>query len=237
MTQLENRYIDENKSKRIQILEQDKKIQELKINQYKTSRKIYILIIIIGLTLFAVAFFISRYNRKIARIMKSKNAELEMANKLLIESETKLIESNQSKDKFFSIISHDIKNSFNVILGITQVLAKKNQTIDDKKKQYYNEIVYKASRNLYDLLENLLNWSKTQTGKIEYNPEVFKLNEVINSTIEVLKVNAMEKNINIATNIDVRIKRFLIFFSETNFKIIKNTTILSASIPSDNFTK
>ena len=143
-----------------------------------------------------------------------------MANKLLIESETKLIESNQSKDKFFSIISHDIKNSFNVILGITQVLAKKNKTIDDKKKQYYNEIVYKASRNLYDLLENLLNWSKTQTGKIEYNPEVFKLNEVINSTIEVLKINAIEKNVNIVTNINSDI----VIFSDKNMisTIIRN---------------
>lgn len=220
ISQLENRYIDENNAKKVEILEKDKKIKELEIEKFKTNKRVYLLIILLSVALLIIVVFISRYNKKFAKLMKIKNHEFELANKMLIESETKLIESNKAKDKFFSIISHDIKNSFNVILGISQVLAKKNKTIEESKKQYYNEIIYKASRNLNELLENILNWSKTQTGKLEYNPEVFKLNEIIENNIEVLKINSLEKNINIVTNI----KNDVVLFSDKNMlsTIIRN---------------
>ncbi len=220
ISQLENKYLNEQNTKRIQLLEKNKKIKELEIEKYKTLKKVYILIFIIIIIILIVVFIISQNNKKTARLLKIKNAELEETNKILIESENKLIESDRAKNKFFSIISHDIKNSFNVILGITQILAKKKQTIDDKKKQYYNEIVYKASRNLFDLLDNLLNWAKSQVGKIEYNPEVFKLNEIVNSTIEVLNINTIEKNINIVTNV----KNDIIIYSDKNMitTIIRN---------------
>lgn len=115
----------------------------------------------------------------------------------LMRSEAKLKELNSTKDKFFSIIGHDIKGVFNSILLISELLAKKTNAIDIKDIEEISAMLQETSRNGYALLDNLLNWSRIQTGRIKFNPTAFALCSVIESIITLYKPNLEEKGITI----------------------------------------
>lgn len=121
--------------------------------------------------------------------------------KALSESEANLRELNAQKDKFFSIIAHDLKSPFNAILGFSDILVEqineKNYTGIDE----YAKIIRQSSQRAFDLLINLLEWARAQTGKLIFTPEVFNLKNLINDNIALLKSNANQKAITI--NVDM----------------------------------
>jgi len=103
-------------------------------------------------------------------IEKKKQAEL-----ALKESETRLKLSNATKDKFFSIIAHDLRNPFGTILGFTSLIDEdsKNEHFDNISE--YNSYIQQSAKTGFELLVNLLDWSKIQSGKFKFNPEEFDL--------------------------------------------------------------
>lgn len=112
-----------------------------------------------------------------------------------------LIESNKSKDTFFSVIAHDLRNPFNVILGLADLLNTQYDSFDeDERKKVINEI-NNASKLTYELLENLLNWARSQTGKIKIIKENLNLKMLADRSIESYALNAEQKNITIHNNI------------------------------------
>ncbi len=102
---------------------------------------------------------------------------------------------NLSKDKFFSIIAHDLRSPFATIYSFISLMKKnfKNFT-KEKTIEYVNELE-KIVTNAYSLLENLLEWSRIQSGNIKYNPEVFDIKEVAKSVISLSRMQAENKNI------------------------------------------
>jgi len=116
-------------------------------------------------------------------------------------SKEKLIELNATKDKFFSIIAHDLKNPANAFKYLLQ------QTINNysnfSSKEIYENLVelHEASGNLYSLLENLLLWSKSQRGVLAFNPENINLKSVINKKVTNCNPAAKNKNIIIKSSI------------------------------------
>lgn len=105
----------------------------------------------------------------------------------------KLKLANQSKDKLFSVISHDLKSPFNSILGFSDILIDnlKSKNYDDAGK--YASIIYQSSKQNLNLLTNLLNWSRSQTGKIEFNPKPIQIEDLLIDLKEFFK-NDIEKN-------------------------------------------
>jgi len=103
-------------------------------------------------------------------IEKKKQAEL-----ALKESETRLKQSNATKDKFFSIIAHDLRNPFGTILGFTSLIEEdcKNDIFENISE--YNSYIQQSAKTGFELLVNLLDWSKIQNGKFKFNPEEFDL--------------------------------------------------------------
>ena len=95
----------------------------------------------------------------------------------LKESEVKLKELNASKDKFFSIIAHDLRNPFGSVLGYSEIIAQDCETLDKDQLKDFAEMLHKQAKIIYDLLENLLTWSRVQTGRMVYNPEHLNLEE------------------------------------------------------------
>jgi len=77
---------------------------------------------------------------------------------------------NATKDKFFSIIAHDLKNPFNQIIGFSDLLLRKIQNDEKEKSIRFAQEILTASKNTYILLENLLEWSLTQTNRIVFLP-------------------------------------------------------------------
>ena len=112
-----------------------------------------------------------------------------------------LSKSNAEKDKFFSIIAHDLRSPFNGFLGLTQIMAEELQSLTMTEVQEIAADMSKSANNLYRLLENLLKWSQIQQGMISFNPEVIQLDLVVGESIDMIQESANNKDIELATDI------------------------------------
>ena len=124
--------------------------------------------------------------------------ERKQAEKALLESEARLRELNATKDKFFSIISHDLKSPFNAILGFSNILIEQMKDKDYEAIEEYAEIIRNSSKRAMDLVMNLLVWSRSQTGRMEFNPEYIEMVTLINEATELLNDSAQQKSISIS---------------------------------------
>ncbi len=108
-----------------------------------------------------------------------------------------------NKDKFFSIIAHDLRAPFNYLLGFSKVLKNKvsERTLDEIEK--ISGIIHDATKNTFDLLQNLLNWAQIQTGTLELKPEKFDLAEVANETMELFHNFSADKDIELRNEIEI----------------------------------
>ena len=147
------------------------------------------------------------------------NLELEIeqrlnAEKALIKSEAKLLESNKTKDKFFSIIAHDLKSPFNSIIGFSSLINKNFDKYNTKKQKEILGIINEGVQNTYKLLENLLTWSQSQRGKIEFKPEKINLYLLSKDAIEFSSQSAnsksIELNCQITKNININADKDMI---------------------------
>ena len=117
-------------------------------------------------------------------------------NEKQIEQKNKeLATLNAEKDKFFSIIAHDLRSPFNGLLGLTILLEDEMSTMTQDQVQKIVVILRKSATNLYSLLENLLEWSQLQRGFITYSPEPILLMPKVLSETELLMVSANKKEI------------------------------------------
>lgn len=116
----------------------------------------------------------------------------------LIESESRLIELNTTKDKLYSIIAHDLRSPFNSILGFSDLLIDIAKSQDLEKIQEFSSLINYTARNTLVLLDNLLDWEKSQTGQIKFNPEKLNLSTVIQNVLKVKASDAIIKNISLS---------------------------------------
>lgn len=124
-----------------------------------------------------------------------------LARDKLMESQEKLRELNAMKDKFFSIIAHDLKNPFSSILGFSNLLYEAYDNFSEKQRKAFIKNICEASENTFKLLHNLLEWSRTQTGKISYIPEDLDLEALIVDNVAILKSGFIRKNIEIEVDV------------------------------------
>lgn len=137
-------------------------------------------------------------------ISKQKKIELELrkTQEDLKQHRDQLIESNATKDKFFSIISHDLKNPFNSIMGLAGFLQDKIDKYDKETIAKYAGYIYDASHASYKLLQNLLEWSRSQMGKITFYPQEYNLSTIIDEVVTSCFTQADNKNISINIKTD-----------------------------------
>ena len=115
-----------------------------------------------------------------------------------------LKELNLTKDKFFSIIAHDLKSPFLGLIGYSQILLEEYETLSEDEKKDSIKSIYEICRHTFGLLDNLLVWSRMQTGKMTFDPDVFNIYQELLPTIELLIHTAKKKNITIDYLIDKR---------------------------------
>lgn len=164
------------------------------------------LMIVVGIVLYYQYRIKKKANSLLAlhiKLIHSQNAELQKNNDKLAASETNLQESNRTKDRFFSIISHDLKGPLNSLTGLLQILVKYVDSFSKEELKEFAGNMDKSVRNLLDLLNNLLQWSKAQSGNIEYRPKKADLQKVVTETIDVLSGLASNKGIELKAHIPV----------------------------------
>ncbi|MBI5324771.1 MAG: tetratricopeptide repeat-containing sensor histidine kinase [Ignavibacteriae bacterium] len=162
----------------------------------------FILLTILSVILLILLFSRYIFRRKTFRLISEKNKDLEVINERLTESEKHLKELNATKDKFFSIIAHDLINPFNAFMETTKFLYENYNKISvNEIKELLGDITDSA-KNLHTLLENLLQWSRTQTGKIVFNPDNVNIKYIIDNIFYLLKLNAEKKKISLEYSVE-----------------------------------
>jgi PAS domain S-box-containing protein len=120
------------------------------------------------------------------------------AESALRENEKQLIKLNADKDIFISILGHDLKSPFSTLLGLSDALIGDLKNLSTQELEDHLKNIYKTAWNTYNLLENLLNWTRTQSGKIPFSPRVCSFNEICINIIDLFKAGADAKGITIS---------------------------------------
>jgi PAS domain S-box-containing protein len=134
------------------------------------------------------------------RTIETQLKEINLINSQLIDSQDRLKQLNSDKDKLFSIIAHDLRNPISSFLNYTYFLFTEHENLSVNEIKDLTENLHSSAKYLNKLLENLLDWSRAQTGGIEFKPVCFNLNEIIFDNLFLFKKAAEEKNIVIAAD-------------------------------------
>ncbi len=138
--------------------------------------------------------------KSVGRVWSFRNiTEQKKTLKALHQSETKFRELNATKDKFFSIIAHDLKSPFNGILGFSNLLTDQIRAKDYDGIEEYAEIIQYSSQKAIDLLMNLMEWSRSQSGRMDFNPERIEIGFLIGEVFELSNIAAIQKSIQFTT--------------------------------------
>lgn len=119
----------------------------------------------------------------------------------LAESEEELKKLNASKDRFFSIISHDLKNGFYSILELSKMLADPENTDSEEDKLETAQRLHNSSKKMYSFLENLLSWARLQRGKMEFEPTENSLYAMVTEVVYLFKQRAEQNGVRLQNNI------------------------------------
>ncbi|MFZ1517835.1 MAG: PAS domain S-box protein [Ignavibacteriaceae bacterium] len=115
----------------------------------------------------------------------------------IIQYSEELKETNAAKDKFFSIIAHDLKSPFHGLLGLTRMIVEEYSSMSESEVKSYLQIIKESTESTYKLIENLLEWSRLESGKMKYNPALQNMFMIVEDTRILLNQNARMKNINL----------------------------------------
>jgi two-component system, sensor histidine kinase and response regulator len=120
----------------------------------------------------------------------------------LRQARQELQELNATKDRFFSIMAHDLRAPFNGLLGLTEVIMNNLDRYDPERLKYMLGLQLDAVNNVFALLENLLTWSRVQRGAFEFLPQRVSLDDLVNRNIALLLPASAQKAITVASHID-----------------------------------
>jgi len=168
----------------------------------------FILLEVMLATVLVVFIYYYLVKVKTNRILKQQYEQINLVNKKLEESERNLKEINATKDKFFSIISHDLKNPFGGLLSITEMIEQNFTSSTEEENVTGIQKINESTKHIYNLLDNLLTWSKSQRGKLSYEPTDFNLTKVVQVNINLHKIQAEKKGITLTNGLDEDLNAF-----------------------------
>ncbi|MFO7526414.1 MAG: tetratricopeptide repeat-containing sensor histidine kinase [Ignavibacteriaceae bacterium] len=182
------------------------------VNSFNQKLQIYLIIIVVLSTLLAGAFIV------LYLINRKSNIKLSNTN-------VELITLNKDREKFFSIISHDLRSPFHPIIGYSDIVINDiNKLSRDEIKDYVTNI-HISGKKIYDLLDNLLQWVGLNTGKMKFKPLHFDLNEELDDTLKLFSNNINSKSIKLYNNLE---KNTFVYADQSMVGIILRNIISNA---------
>ncbi|MFC2096436.1 tetratricopeptide repeat protein [Bacteroidota bacterium] len=203
------KYETEKKEQEIVLLNKEKEIGENKLLVQRTiNLGIIIILLIVGIGAYLI--FRSAKEKQLTNKLLSDNNKLLNERKEEIESQAeelkttneKLHELNATKDKFFSVIAHDLRNPFSSIIGFIDLLIDGYDEYDSIKIKETLQVLQTTSNNAYKLLQNLLDWSRSQIGGIKFEPKSIDINKIAEENFELYHEIAKSKNIRLISEIE-----------------------------------
>ncbi len=215
IAEMQAAFEEEKSRKELEEIKADRKIQVMELDRQKTIRNFLLVCIALSVAFSAVLFsfyrlknrsneqlkeqhaIISHQNEELSQI----NTRLNTLNEKLVSSEAELRKSNETKDKFFSIIAHDLRSPLATFTAFLSVLSGKDHAFTTEQITEIAIGTEKSLRNLSALLNNLLQWSQSQMGHIRYDPEAVWMYEAAQQTISLLSDEARNKDIHIQATV------------------------------------
>lgn len=190
LIEAQNRYVVDKKESQIDELESDRAQREQELlAERKIRNTLYLLF---GLALIVVFLILYAY-----LVKRRANVLLRTAHEKMQLQNLELKDLNATKDKFFSILSHDLKGPLNSLTSFSGLLINHTDSLSKDEIQTLAKDLDKSIKNLFGLLENLLEWSRSQTGAIDFTPEPFDLAALLEDNKSLLHAQAQNKRITI----------------------------------------
>jgi len=133
--------------------------------------------------------------------LEEQKEEIVTSNEVLTKQKDELNELNAMKDTFFSILAHDLKNPFSSLHSLSGLVIDSYGNMDEEEKMASLIKINKSSELIYNLLENLLTWSRSQRGDIDYSPEKINLSNLVEVNINLHQVSAEKKGIRLISGV------------------------------------
>jgi signal transduction histidine kinase len=181
------------KNRAVESLEQ--KYRKEKIDEENRDERNNLIFLSVGLlTIFAffLMFFLMRHNT-----LKKINRELEIKNQTITSQKSELEEVNAVKNKFFSILAHDLRNPFNGILGFLDILNNSYDSLSPEERKQYIGYIHTSANQVFKLLDRLLQLSRLQEGRYQFNNESINVKELTEQILKLQDTNARSKRVNL----------------------------------------
>jgi signal transduction histidine kinase len=188
LLEAQNRYVLDQKESQIDKLDSVRKQREREIAEQRKVRNFLFAIIGLGIVVVLLILYLYALKRRSNKQLKAAHARVEQQN-------VELQNLNATKDKFFSILGHDLKSPLNSLSSFSGLLINYFDSLSKEEIQTLARDLDKSLKNLYSLLDNLLEWARSQTGNINFTPEQFDLTNVLQENKELLQVQAGNKEI------------------------------------------
>lgn len=184
-----------------QLLRQQNIYSQLALSRQQTIRNLFI--VITAIVLVSLAFLSLLYYSK-----KKKNELLILSNDQISKQKEELdklyieqFKLNETKNKFFSIVAHDLKSPFQSLLGFTELLSNEYDHFNDEQRLDAIKNMYKVTSDTYKLIENLLEWGRIQTGNATVSARNLNLNDFVNSLIPIFQMPLKNKDLTLTLDI------------------------------------
>lgn len=155
-----------------------------------------------------------------------RDISIRKSNEKKLQEQTELLhELNTTKDKFFTIIAHDLKGPFGSILGITELLVKEYHSLTEDDRIESIRLLDRSANNTYKLLENLLEWARLQRGNVDVKKERLLLNDLVHESVEPCLTIAAKKELTVCLNLETN---YTVFADENSIKTIIRNLLTNA---------
>jgi signal transduction histidine kinase len=181
------RYETESKERENELLRQQSEIQALQISRQRNIRNSFVILALVLLLLAVTLYSRYRIKRRTSILLEEKNRQLALL--------------NASRDKFYRIIAHDLKNPFSTLMQVSEKLQDQFHNLDNEQKLRIISLIKQSTVYTHELLANLLQWSVLQTGEMKLEPGVTDLSVITHEAMDLLGLHADKKEIRLISEI------------------------------------
>lgn len=198
---LEKQYDTEKKENKIIQLQAKQELTNIQLRKNKQLKQLAFVttVMLLGFVFFVLIKYFDKI--KLNKVLAEKNH-------IIKESEQELRLLNAAKNKFFSIIAHDLKNPLHSVMGYSSLLSTDYDKFTENERRKFATDINQSTNNISRLLQNLLEWSRSQTGKLTFEPLEVEFKKLIGNSVNVLYSVAEQKNIRINFEYDDKLKIF-----------------------------